>query len=331
MTLPTAPTLTIDQVFTRHAYNKVGGADYKDSRYKKRPLLKLLRERKVSAPGGGQRIVHPVNLGTSFNGRSLARNETFEFNGNSNETWSVWTWSVIIETCFVSWWDIREAAGNKFKMISILDSRLNETRENIEENIATQLSQSSAADTDDLNPILSIVATTGASGGLNPATSGQSAWAAVNEDTINWSVEGIGRTREAIQVVEDNKGMTDVILLPDQFYNETCEIGDAALVINQDAKTRGGTKYADLGLKVPFILNTPVIHDSAWNTAQTATGVGLDLDDIHLVVDPQWDMYVWPFKEMVYQGRLGQGTVQIEVAQLTCSRRRTQFSLTTVS
>jgi hypothetical protein len=329
MAFPTQ-TVTLSDVFTRYAYNKIGSSTYKDNKYKNRPLLKLLREKKLSGDGGPN-IVHPVNLGTTFTGKSLARNETFSIVGNSNETWSRYTWSTIIETCFVSWWDIRESRGNQFKMQSILDSRITETQENIEDNLATQLAQSSAASSDDLNPILSIVAPTGATGGLNPSTAGQTTWASQTEATINWSVEGVGRTRQLFQAIQDCKGSPDVILLPDDFWSETCEIGDAATVFNLDAKTRGGTKYADLGMSVPFILNTPVIHDPAWNTAQTATGVVLDLDGIHLVVDPMWDMYMYPFKEMAHHGRLGQASVQVEVAQLTCSSRRTQGSLTTLS
>lgn len=329
MALPTH-TPTLDQVFTRYAYNKVGSSVYKDQKYKRRPLLKLLDERKLRADGGPN-IVHPVNLGTSANGRSLARNETFSITGDSNETWARYVWSTVIETCFVSWWDIRESRGNKFKMQSILDSRLDETRENLEDTIATQLAQTSAADSDDINPILTIVATTGATGGLDPATAGQSAWASDTEATINWSVEGVGRTREVMNRVEDAKGTTDVILLPDAFYNETCEIADAATVYNTNLETRGGTKIADLGATMPSVLRVPVIRDPAWNTAQTATGVGLDLSGIHLVVDPMWDMYIYPFKEMAHQGRLGQATLQLKVCQLTCSSRRTQFSLTSIS
>lgn len=326
------PTQTVTQgdVFTRYAYDKIGGNKYKDNKYKNRPLLKLLREHKLSGDGGPN-IVHPVNLGTSANGRSLGRNEKFSITGDANETWSRWTWSVVIETCFVSWWDIRETRGNQFKMQSILDSRIDETSENLEDTISTQISQTTAAATTDINPLLSIVAATGASGNLNPATAGQTTWAAETEGTINWSVEGIGRSRELHVKLTDNKGMPDAILLPTTFWLESCEIGDNAIVINQDASTKGGTKYADLGSRVPFILGMPVIHDPAWDTAQTATGLMLDFDGIHLVVDPQWDMYMWPFKDMAHHGQFGQATVQVEVAQLTSSARRKQGSLTTIS
>ena len=329
MTLPTH-TPTLDQVFTRHSYNVIGSREYKDQKYKRRPMLMLLRERRKKGDGGPN-IAHRVNLGTTFNGRSLSRNERFSIEGDSNETWSRYTWSVVIETCFVSWWDIREADGGMQKVLGILESRINETRENIEDNISTQLAQSTAADADDINPILSIVATSGASGGLNPSTDGQEVWASENEDTISWIVEGVSRTRKLNTKITDNKGNPDVILVPDQTWLDTCDIGDAAMVINQNAATRGGTKYADLGLQVPFILGIPVIHDPAWNTAQSATGVMLDLDGIHLVVDPRWDMYMWEFKDMAHNGILGKASLQVEVAQLTCSSRRTQGLLSTLS
>lgn len=329
MTFPTQ-TVTHDQIFTRYAYNKIGSSEYKDNKYKNRPLLKLLDEKALKGDGGPN-IVHPVNLGTSANGKSLGRNEKFSIVGDSNETWSRWVWATTIETCFVSWWDIRETRGNQFKMKSILDSRLDETRENLEDTLATQLAQSSAATANDVNPLLLIVATSGAAGNLNPSTAGQSVWAAESETTINWGVEGVGRSRKLKQKITDNKGSPDVILLPDAFWNETCEIGDAATVINQDIKTKGGTKYADLGSEVPRVMGCPVIHDPAWNTAQTATGLMMDLDGIHLVVDPQWDMYIWPFKEMAHHGQFGQATVQVKVCQLTASSRRTQGLLGTIS
>jgi hypothetical protein len=44
-----------------------------------------------------------------------------------------------------------------------------------------------------------------------------------------------------------------------------------------------------------------------------------------------WDMYMFPFKEMAHHGRLGQASVQLEVAELTCSSRRTQGSMTSIS
>ncbi len=57
----------------------------------------------------------------------------------------------------------------------------------------------------------------------------------------------------------------------------------------------------------------------------------MDLSGIHLVCDPKWDMYMWPFKDMAHFGRFGQAAVQVKRCQLTCSSRRAQGSLTTIS
>ena len=77
MTLPTSGDVSLDLVYTRYAYNKIGGSEYKNQKYQRRPLLRLLYERKKTGDGG-QSIVHPVNLGTSASGKSLDRNETFD-------------------------------------------------------------------------------------------------------------------------------------------------------------------------------------------------------------------------------------------------------------
>ena len=82
MTLPTAPASPLDQVFTRYSFNKIGSSEYKDNKYKIRPLLRLMREKKLSGDGGPN-IVHPVNLGTTGTGGSLARNARFSIEGAS--------------------------------------------------------------------------------------------------------------------------------------------------------------------------------------------------------------------------------------------------------
>ena len=329
MALPTAPASVMDEVYTRFTYLKIGGREYKDQHYKTRPLLKLLDERSLKGRGGPN-IVHPVNLGTSSNGKSLGRNETFDIQGDANETWARYVWKTVIETCFVSWFDEVESEPGKYGMVKILDSRVDETRENLEDQINTMIAATSTAG-NDITRLLDLVATSGAIGGLNPATSGQTDWASQEQTPINWSVAGIGKTRTGINTIEDNKGNVDVILLPDQYFNETCEIADLMTVMNQDLKTRGGTKYADLGAQVPLILNTPVIRDNKWNASNSSQGIGLDLSGVHMVTDPRWDMYMWPFKQMVHHGRLGQASVQIKRCQLTCSSRRTQLLLSSIS
>lgn len=324
-------TKTVDAIYTRFAENYVGNPEYRDNFYKNRPLLYMLREKARMTTSGGQNLKHRINFGTSANGGSLARNQTFTVQGNVNETASTWTWSTLYETCFVSWWDVMETENSPAAVQGIVEDRLKETDENLEQTILGQLTQTSKAGANDLNTLIEICASTGATGGLNPATSGQETWAAQQETTINWNVEGIGRARNLKTSVEKNKGNPSVIVLPNTFKDESCEVGDAMMVSNLTATTKGGTLYANLGAQTAMILGMPIITDALWDTNQSAQGLMLDTGAIHLVENSRWSMYMYPFKEMAHHGRLGQATVKLYVAQLTCSSRRAQGRFATIS
>lgn len=324
-------TKTVDAVYTRFAENYVGNPDYRDNFYRRRPLLYALREKARVSAQGGQNLKHRINFGTSANGGALSRNQTFSIQGNMNETASTWTWSVLYETCFVSWWDVMETENSPYAVQSVVESRLAETDENLETTILSQLTQTSKANSQDLNTLIEIVASTGATGGLNPSTSGQETWAAQVEDTINVSVEGVGRARELRTSVVKAKGDPDIIVLPSNFRDELCEVGDAMQVSNQDAKTKSGTLYANLGALDAVLLQMPIVTDHVWDTNQAAQGLMLDLSAIHLVENSRWSMFMYPFKEMAHHGRLGQATVKLYVAQLTCSSRRAQGRFSTLS
>lgn len=324
-------TKTVDAVYTRFAENYIGNPDYRDNFYKDRPLLHALREKARVMTSGGQNLKHRINFGTTANGGSLARNATFSIQGNMNETASTWTWSTLYETCFVSWWDVMETENSPYAVQSVVESRIKETDENLQGLILNQFTQTSKAAPDDLNTLIEIVADTGAIGGLNPATSGQETWAANVEDTINVNVEFVGRARELKTKVEQRKGKPDLIVLPSAFRDELCEVGDATQVGNVDMKTKGGTLYSNLGSQVVTVLGMPIVSDFEWDSDQSAQGLMLDLSAIHLVENSRWSMFMYPFKEMAHHGRLGQATVKLYVAQLTCSSRRAQGRFSTLS
>lgn len=323
-------TKTIDEIYTRHAENYMGDAEYRDSVYRPRPMLVALRE-KARKTTGGQNLKHRLNFGTTARGGTLSRNGRIVFDQEMNQTASTWTWSVLYEPCFVSWWDLMEVENSPEKTIGLLEQAMKDTDENLLDTILGQITQTSKAATDDLNTLREIVAATGATGGLNPATAGQTNWAAQNEDTINWGVEGVGRTRELLTKIEQAKGKGDVLVLPSAFRDESCAVGDAMQVSNINATTRGGTLYANLGSTVVTVLGLPVLSDYTWDTNQSATGLVLDLSAVHLIENARWSMHMWPFKDMTYTGLPGQASVKFYVAQLTCSNRRNSGSLTTLS
>jgi hypothetical protein len=324
-------TKTVDAVYTRFAENYVGNPEYRDNFYRDRPLLHALREKARVMTSGGQNLKHRINMGTTANGGSLARNQTFSIQGNLNQTASTWTWSVLFETCFVSWWDVMETENSPAAVQSIVESQLKETDENLQGTILGQLTQTSKASASDLNTLIEIVASTGATGGMNPSTAGQETWAAQVEDTINVNVEFVGRARELKTSVKKAKGEPGLIVLPSGFRDELCEVGDATQVSNVDMKTKGGTLWSTLGSDLAEVVGLPVVCDHVWDTNQAAQGLMLDLSAIHLVENSRWSMFMYPFKEMAHHGRLGQATVKLYVAQLTASSRRAQGRFSTLS
>lgn len=332
MPLPTT-TYTIDEVTTRHLNNYVGSKEYKDNFYKGRPLLRLLRERKLDATGG-KNITHRVNLGSSPAGRSIRKGTKLDLTDVVNETHSQWTWAVLEEPWVMYFHDEMESDGSPDSVLALAEDKTGDNDERMRDLILNQLCQTSKADTIDLNTLRECIPAAGttAIGNLDGATAGQTAWTAQNVDTLDFSSVGIPRLRRLHNLCsQGGKYYHDVVVMPRVFHEEALEVGDAAVVINQDAKTKMGTSNADLGLSNLSILNRPAIWDQAWTTYQSATILMLNFDGIHLVENPKYALKMTKIQDALVNGLDTRVAVRRYVAQLTMSNRGIQGSLTTVS
>lgn len=332
MPLPTS-TYTIDEITTRHLNNYVGSKEYKDNFYKGRPLLMLARERKIDATGG-KNITHRVNLGSTYVGRSIRKGTKLDLTDVVNETHSTWTWSVLEEPWVMYFHDEMESDGSPEAVIGLAEDKMNDNDERMRDMILTQLCQTSKADALDLNTFRELIPAAGttAVGGLDGATAGQTAWTAQNVDAVDFSSVGIPRLRRLHNLTsQGGKHYHDVIVLPRTFHEEALEVGDSAVVINQDAKTKGGTTNAALGLTNLSILNRPAIWDQAWTTAQTGTCLMLNFDGIHLVENPKYALKMTKIFDALVNGLDARVAVRRYVAQLTMSNRGIQGSMTTVT
>ncbi len=329
MTLPSA-TNVYDELFTRVAFKVVGSPGYKDLFYKGRPLLRAIHERKLSWSGSKQ-IAHRVNLGNTAQGGSYAKADTLNINDVVNETWAVYDPRFYIEPIVIFFQD-RIKAGNLAGVQSIVETRMSDAGERQQDQLLLHLCRSTATLSTDLEPLLTYVKSSGAAGGLNPATAGQSTWAAQNTDTVDFSAAGVNKIRqETLNATKGGKTMTDLIVLPQTFFQEALEAGDGKVQFNKDVSTRAGTQFADLGMMGLSIVNTPVIWDTQWTTNQSATILGLNFDGIHMVTHDTYDGSIEPF-ESALTGRMDASVGWRRfVGQLTLSDRDIQYSLTTVS
>lgn len=329
MALPSA-TNVYDELFTRVAFKVVGSAGYKDVFYKGRPLLRALNERKLSWSGSKQ-IAHRINLGNSAQGGSYAKSDSLTITDVVNETWAVYDPRFYLEPIVIFFQD-RIKAGDLRGVQGIVETRMSDASERQQQQLLDHLCASSAAASTDIEPLLTYVAATGAAGGLNPATAGQSIWAAQNKDTIDWSAAGINNARAAaFDASKGGKTMYDLLVIPQTFYQESLESGDGKIQINLDAKTKAGTTNSDLGTMGLSILGRPVIWDDTWTTNQSATCLGLNFDGLHMVTHSSYDGSIEPF-ESALTGRMDASVGWRRfVGQLTMSDRDIQYSLTTVS
>ena len=149
---------------------------------------------------------------------------------------------------------------------------------------------------------------------------------------MDFSSVGIPRLRRLHNLTsQGGKHYHDVIVLPRTFHEEALEVGDSAVVINQDAKTKGGTTNAVLGLNNLTILDRPAIWDQAWTTAQSGTCLMLNFDGIHLVENPKYALKMTKVMDALVNGLDARVAVRRYVAQLTMSNRSIQGSMTTVT
>ena len=337
MTLPTA-TVEFNEIFTRSAYNYAGQQGYKDNFYKGRPLLRLTRERAINASGGNQ-ISHRVNLGNSAQGGSYYKGQRMDIVDVHNETQANYDWKFYWEPMVLYFQDkFKAMAANtprqRLRNIqSLAESKADDTGERMRDLILSHMTATTATLSTDIQPILAIVAATGALGGLNPATSGQEAWAAqINSNAVDFSAVGPARLRTlSNDASQGQRYQTDAYVLTQTQYEEALEIGDGKVQINQDARTSGGTLNADLGLQNLTINGHIAIWDSSWSTNQSGKSLALNFSGLHLV---EASDYAFKFSGM--ESMRGDGiNADVDwmnfVGELTCSNRNIQGALTNVS
>lgn len=332
MPLPTS-TYTRDEVTTRHLNNYVGTKEYKDNFYKGRPLLQLLRERKIDATGG-KRIAHRVNMGSAPVGRSIQKGTKLDLTDAVNEMDALFTWSVLEEPWVLYFHDEMESEGGDGGYLALAEDKMNDNDQRMQDLILGQLCQTTKAAAIDLNTLRECIPAAGttAIGGLDGAIAGQTAWTAQNVDTVDFSSVGIPRLRRLHNLTsQGGRYYHDFVLLPRTFHEEALEVGDSAVVINQDAKTKMGTSNADLGLTNLSILNRPAIWDYTWTANQTGTILMINLDGLHLVENPKYALKMTAIHDAIVNGLDAKVAVRRYVAQLTMSNRNIQGSVTTVT
>lgn len=324
-------TVEWNEITTRHLRNYGDQPGYKDNFHKGLPLLELLRERKMTMTGG-ERIAHRVNFAGQWVGKSIRKGSKLDLTDAVNETQAEYDWAVIEEPWVLYFHDLMKAEGNGVEgVLSLAEDKMGETDKKLREHVLTQLCRSSKTESIDLNTILEAVATSGAFGGLNPATAGQDLWASQATGSIDFSAVGVARMRRLAHLSsQGGRYRPDALLLPRVFFEEACESVDAGVVFNQNVGTKYGTKATGIGVRDVAVADILTFWDYTWSSLQSATGVMMNFDGLHLVENGKWAFSMTPVRDGYANGLDAQVAFKRYVGQLTVSNRGIQ-GLTTLT
>ena len=337
MTVNHTATVQFDKLYVRAAYNYAGSSDFTDNFHKGRPLLQLMRERRLTDSGGNQ-IAHRVRLGTTAQGGSYRKGQRMDIVDVNNDTQANFDWAFYWEPCPLYFQDkFKAMAGARKHMVGraqeLAETNADECMERLQQLILEHMCASSQADSADIEPILTYVKATGAAGGLDPSNAEQATWAAqINANTVDFSAVGPQRLRTLSNDCSQGlKFQTDAYVLTQAFHEEALEIGDNKVQINQEARTSGGTKNADLGLENLTINGKIAIWDPTWSTTQSSTVLALNFGAIHLVEAPEYAFKFSGMESMRSDGVNADVDWLNWVGQLTVRNRRALGALTNVS
>lgn len=323
-------TATWDGVYTRHAHNFVGEAGFKDNFYNERPLLQMLREKGLSA-AGGQQIVHRISLGSTAVGGSGAKGKQYDLTDVDPFTAVRYDWAYYLEPVIMYFQDEHQAGNAPEARMSLVEDKIKDAGERMRDQILDHLCAETKGSTEDVNSLIQFVrvdpdaADTDLMGGLSAAT--YSAWRnQADEAALDFSAVGEKRMRDL--VLDCSRGgtpVTDMFLLPQEFYSQYIDLASAKHQINTGA-TRAGTRVADVAFSEASYMGRPVIWDQAWDDATHADvyGLALDLRGLHLVEDSVGAFGLEPFQKALVNGIDARVGWLRWVGQLTCSERRTQ-------
>jgi hypothetical protein len=171
-----------------------------------------------------------------------------------------------------------------------------------------------------------IIDATGAIGGINPATAGQTFWAAYEKNSLgSFTTNGPGEMRKAWLAVTKYKGLGNptAIFMSTTSYRAYQASGLSLATV---MRTPGGNMAADIGTGALTYNGVPVFYEPHLDTyidTSTNTGIIMFVNNkgVRLAVDPSNKMKIRPFVDLLPSGQLGRGSVITLTTELLAQAR----------
>ena len=331
MTLPTRSAASLTDFLTAFSENYLNSTPLNQS-WTITPMLDWLVKSADEADGGNEWIF-PVMDGYTPNGDSYGVGSTLNLTHTNAFTQARYTPAQVYESAQIDsvLWDRARGSGAK---INYVKQQLDRARLAIAETVAVQLAALTTGTADDgssdVTSIMEVIDSTGAIGGLNPATAGQTWWASTEATVGSYTTNGPDAMRDTYNAVTKYKmiGKPNVIFCSDTAFQAAEEAGQSFL---QVTNTGGPQGKVDTGIMNLSYKGIPLVYEphlDALESTNTPTGgimLWVNTQALKLVPRTGRMFEVDPWFSLLPAGRRAQASVITCCLQL-CAQGRSPLA-----
>lgn len=323
MAKPTYGAVDLNAVLTAHTHEYINRKVANQS-FTTHPILDDLRKNGKKYDGGVN-IVAPVLDGYTPVGGTVTRGSTITLTHVDHITQARYSPVWYQEPVILDWTDETQAGGAG-AMLNYVESALDAGLMRLQEKIVTDLCASTTA-TNGVGSLLDYIDSTGAIGGINPATTGQSWWAAYENSSVgSFASGGADVMRDALLGTAKYKmlGRPNKIYADETFIKAYMASGLSIATVQYSASSANG-RVTDIGTGTLNYEGIPVVYEPHLDTAG-GIALGINFGALWLAELPGV-FRADPWVNLLPGGRLARGTVLKWCGQLVMQARSPNFKL----
>lgn len=335
MALPTRSAASLTDFLTSYSENYLNTTPLNQA-WQNTPLLDYLLSDAKDADGGNE-LVLPVMDGYTPAGDSYGVGSTLNLTHVNHATQARYSFAQVYEPAVIDDVLFDKASGTGAKL-RYVEGQLDRARMAIRETVCAQLcaasTGTSADGSSDITALLEIVDSTGAVGGLNPATAGQSFWAATETNSLgSFATNGAAAMRTTYSAVSKYKmlGSPDVIFCSDTAYKA---YENSGLALTTLMATGGKQGKADIGIPTLSYKGIPLVYEphlDALEGSLNGVMIWVNTKAVFLAPKAGKTFKVDPWVNLLPNGRKAQGTVITFVGQLVAQARSPLAKITGIT
>ena len=291
---------------------------------------------------GGNEVVVPILDGYTATGGWHSRGGAINLQFVDHATQARYTPKFLYESIVLDWTDeqITKGEGAALRFVEdAINAAIMRIWEALSLSIcdsATSTNVTAATTGTPVTAIRDIIDATGAIGGVNPATAGQTWWAAYEKNSAgSFTSNGASQMRTAWTTITKykNLGAPTKIFMSKTAYTAYLASG---LSMSNIFRQPGGNMAVDIGTGTPTYNMVPVEYEPHLDTyIDTSTNTGIILfvnnNGVRLMVDPSSKMTISPFVNLLPGSRLGRAAVITLTTEAICQSRACLGVMTDIS